>query len=90
MYDYLWLFIAMAFHLTKVPQIWMSIMVKAFLLLEVDFARSSFKNTINRDKGEPHWACVCVCAQITDFQLFSKVSQTQRYQVLKLFIEFNI
>lgn len=34
MYEYLWLFIDTAFHLTKVSQIWMSIIVRTLLLLE--------------------------------------------------------
>lgn len=52
-YEYLWLFIATAFFLIKVSQIWMSITAKAFLLLEVDFAGSTLKNTISTDTGEP-------------------------------------
>lgn len=41
-------------------------MVKAFLLLEVDFSESSLKNTIRRDTGEPHQPHMC--AEIIDFR----------------------
>lgn len=37
----------------KVSQIQVSVMAKAFLLLEVDFAGSALENTISTDTGEP-------------------------------------
>jgi len=41
-------------------------MVKAFLLLKMDFAGSGLNNTIRRDTGEPHQPHGHV--EITDFR----------------------